>query len=46
MIWVGADRIGQTMYDLAQKISHLRFGWMILGSVLGGFTYFDDIVKV
>ncbi|KAH8106126.1 Golgi apparatus membrane protein TVP38 [Cristinia sonorae] len=34
LITVGADRIGQTMYDLAQKISNLRFGWMILGAIL------------
>ncbi|KAI0347336.1 Golgi apparatus membrane protein TVP38 [Trametopsis cervina] len=27
---VGADRIAQTMYDFAQKISHMQFGWMIL----------------
>jgi len=34
LIYMGADRIGQTMYDLAQRVSHLRFGWMILGSAL------------
>ncbi|KAI0082592.1 Golgi apparatus membrane protein TVP38 [Panus rudis PR-1116 ss-1] len=34
LIVVGADRIGQTMYNLAQKISHLKFGWLILGAVL------------
>ncbi|KAI0092617.1 Golgi apparatus membrane protein TVP38 [Irpex rosettiformis] len=27
---VGADRIAQTMYNVAQRISHLQFGWMIL----------------
>ena len=32
---VGADRIAQTMYDFAQRISHLRFGWMILVAILG-----------
>ncbi|KAK7695472.1 hypothetical protein QCA50_000108 [Cerrena zonata] len=34
LIIIGPDRIGQTMYNLAQKISHLRFGWMILGAIL------------
>jgi len=27
---VGLDKIAQTMYDLAQKISHYPFGWLIL----------------
>ncbi len=27
---VGADKIAQTMYNVAQKISHLQFGWLIL----------------
>ncbi|KAI0693578.1 hypothetical protein BC835DRAFT_1353287 [Cytidiella melzeri] len=31
---VGADRIAQTMYDFAQKISHLRFGWLILVAIM------------
>ena len=35
LIVVGADRIAQTMYDFAQKISHLRFGWTILLAMLG-----------
>ena len=35
LVMVGADRIAQTMYNFAQKISHLRFGWMILGAMLG-----------
>lgn len=35
LITIGADRIGQTMYDFAQKISHLRYGWLILGAILG-----------
>lgn len=35
MVWVGADRIAQSMYDFAQKISHLQFGWLILGGMLG-----------
>ena len=35
LVMVGADRIAQTMYDFAQQISHLRFGWMILGAMLG-----------
>ncbi|KAI0796582.1 Golgi apparatus membrane protein TVP38 [Abortiporus biennis] len=34
LIIVGPDRIGQTMYDLAQKISHLKFGWLLLGGIL------------
>lgn len=32
---IGADRIAQALYDFAQKISHLRFGWMILVGILG-----------
>lgn len=35
LVWVGADRIAQNMYDFAQKISHLKFGWMILGAMIG-----------
>ena len=35
LLWVGADRIAQTMYDFAQRISHLKFGWMILAAMLG-----------
>ncbi|KDQ64854.1 hypothetical protein JAAARDRAFT_28501 [Jaapia argillacea MUCL 33604] len=27
-------RIGQFFYDLAQKISHYQFGWLVLGSVM------------
>ena len=27
------------MYDFAQKISHLRFGWMILGAILSTSRY-------
>ncbi|KAJ3528280.1 hypothetical protein NM688_g8019 [Phlebia brevispora] len=34
LVWVGADRIAQSMYDLAQKISHLRFGWLILAGMI------------
>ncbi|CAL1701380.1 unnamed protein product [Somion occarium] len=34
LIVIGPDRIGQTMYNLAQKISHLRFGWLILTAIL------------
>ncbi|TCD67687.1 Tlg2-vesicle protein [Steccherinum ochraceum] len=34
LISVGADRIGQTMYDVAQRLSNLRFGWMIIGAVM------------
>ncbi|OJT10205.1 Golgi apparatus membrane protein TVP38 [Trametes pubescens] len=30
VIYIGPDRIGQTLYNLAQKISHYRFGWLIL----------------
>ncbi|OBZ76629.1 Golgi apparatus membrane protein TVP38 [Grifola frondosa] len=40
-ILVGPDRIGQTMYDLAQKISHLRFGWLLLAGIIGGDTLFS-----
>ena len=35
LVWVGADRLAQSMYDFAQKISHLQFGWLILGAMLG-----------
>lgn len=35
LVWVGADRLAQTMYDFAQKLSHLQFGWAILGGLLG-----------
>lgn len=35
IIVIGPDRIAQFMYDLAQKIKHLRFGWLILGGLLG-----------
>jgi len=31
---IGPSRIAQTMYDFAQDIAELRFGWMILGGVL------------
>ncbi|CDO68714.1 hypothetical protein BN946_scf184652.g41 [Trametes cinnabarina] len=30
LILIGPDRIGQTLYNLAQKISHYPFGWLIL----------------
>ncbi|KAI0921307.1 Tlg2-vesicle protein [Taiwanofungus camphoratus] len=33
-ILVGPSRIGQTVYDLGQKISHQPFGWMILAGVI------------
>ncbi|THH02411.1 hypothetical protein EW026_g436 [Hermanssonia centrifuga] len=39
LITIGADRIGQTMYDFAQKISHLRYGWLILGAILVGISF-------
>ncbi|KAI0722878.1 Golgi apparatus membrane protein TVP38 [Earliella scabrosa] len=29
-IVVGPDRIGQALYDFAQKISHYQYGWLIL----------------
>ena len=32
-IIVGPDRIGQTLYNFAQKISHYPYGWLILFSV-------------
>lgn len=27
--------IFQWLYDLAQKLSHLRFGWLALGGIIG-----------
>lgn len=30
ILYIGLDRIAQTMYDLAQKISHYQFGWVLL----------------
>ena len=30
---IGPDRIGQTLYNFAQRISHFRFGWLILTSI-------------
>ncbi|RPD67068.1 Golgi apparatus membrane protein TVP38 [Lentinus tigrinus ALCF2SS1-6] len=33
IIIVGPDRIGQTLYNFAQKISHYPYGWLILFSV-------------
>ncbi|KAJ8455123.1 hypothetical protein ONZ51_g12627 [Trametes cubensis] len=30
LVIIGPDRIGQTLYNLAQKISHYPFGWLIL----------------
>ncbi|EPT02745.1 hypothetical protein FOMPIDRAFT_1143170 [Fomitopsis schrenkii] len=33
-IVLGPDRIGQALYNLAQKISHLWYGWLILLGVL------------
>lgn len=32
---LGPDRIGQALYNLAQKISHLQYGWLILLGLLG-----------
>ena len=45
---MGADRIAQTMYDLAQKISHLRFGWSILLAAMGtrSAPYFTGTIKL
>ena len=43
LVVVGADRIAQSMYDLAQKISHLPYGWMILGAMLGIAYFICDI---
>lgn len=28
-------RIFQWLYDLAQKLSHLEFGWLVLGAIIG-----------
>ncbi len=39
LLWVGPDRIAQAMYDFAQRISHLQFGWMILAGMIGQFDY-------
>ncbi|PCH41266.1 hypothetical protein WOLCODRAFT_137281 [Wolfiporia cocos MD-104 SS10] len=33
-IFVGPARIGQTLYDLAQKISHRSYGWVMLGGAI------------
>ena len=30
LIVIGPDRIGQTTYNLAKKISENKFGWLIL----------------
>ncbi|PIL37240.1 hypothetical protein GSI_00933 [Ganoderma sinense ZZ0214-1] len=30
---IGPDRIGQTLYNFAQRISHFRLGWLILTAV-------------
>ena len=46
LLWVGADRLAQTMYDFAQKISHLRFGWSILGAMLGAHYLFVELCPV
>ena len=35
LVWVGADRLAQAMYDFAQKISHLQFGWLLLAGMIG-----------
>ncbi|OCH84178.1 Golgi apparatus membrane protein TVP38 [Obba rivulosa] len=34
LILIGPDRIGQTFYNIAQKISHKPFGWAVLLSAL------------
>ncbi|KZT12803.1 Golgi apparatus membrane protein TVP38 [Laetiporus sulphureus 93-53] len=34
VIFVGASRIGQILYDLAQDISHRPYGWLLLGGVI------------
>ncbi|OSX60366.1 hypothetical protein POSPLADRAFT_1040570 [Postia placenta MAD-698-R-SB12] len=31
---IGPERIGQSLYNLAQRISHQPYGWMILGGAL------------
>ncbi|KAI0832518.1 Golgi apparatus membrane protein TVP38 [Trametes gibbosa] len=30
ILYIGPDRIGQALYNFAQKISHYPFGWLIL----------------
>jgi hypothetical protein len=32
---VGLSTVAQYLYDVAQRLSHLRFGWLILGAVIG-----------
>ena len=32
-VYIGPDRIGQAMYNFAQKISHYQYGWLILTAV-------------
>ncbi|TBU59163.1 Golgi apparatus membrane protein TVP38 [Dichomitus squalens] len=32
-IVIGPDRIGQALYNFAQRISHFRFGWLILTAI-------------
>ncbi|TFK55767.1 hypothetical protein OE88DRAFT_1652234 [Heliocybe sulcata] len=34
VIIITPHRIGQFFYDMAQKVSHRRLGWLILGSVM------------
>ena len=38
-IIVGHDRIVQTLYNFAQKISHYPYGWLILFSVFCEFLF-------
>ncbi|CCM04818.1 uncharacterized protein FIBRA_07011 [Fibroporia radiculosa] len=33
-ILIGPGRIGQSLYNLAQRISHLWYGWILLGCIL------------
>ena len=41
-IVVGADRIGQALYDFAQKISHFQFGWLILIALFCESNYMSN----
>ena len=46
ILYIGPDRIAQAMYDFAQKISHLRFGWMILTGLLCQYTFIPRSLPV
>ena len=44
-IKVTPARIFQQWYDLAQRLSHLRFGWLALGAIVGSpqCDYFPEV---